>query len=84
MTGSAMRSLDRRCSEQQAAHCQRIKLAEGDINMSEQTRTSFMQELDRKRPSNPGHGRVAAQRAGVRWAASESFLRPKPGSTAAR
>ena len=48
MTGSGMRPLDRPCSEQgKRPTAKAFKLAERDINMSEQKQSSFMQELDR-------------------------------------
>ena len=48
MTGSGMRPLDRPCSEQgKRPTAKAFKLAERDINMSEQEKAaSFMQKLD--------------------------------------
>jgi hypothetical protein len=47
MTGSGMRPLDLPCGEQgKQPTAKAFKLAERDINMSEQKRPSFMEELD--------------------------------------
>jgi hypothetical protein len=48
MTGSGMRPLDGPCGEQgKRPTAKAFKLAERDINMSEQKQSSFMEELDR-------------------------------------
>jgi hypothetical protein len=53
MTGSGMRPLDLRCSEQgKQPTAKAFKLAERDKNMSEEKQSSFMTELDRWSESN--------------------------------
>src|SRR5579864_3894995 len=69
MTGSGMRPLDRPCSEQgKRPTAKAFKLAERDINMSEQKQeSSFMQELDRWTESTIIGPLFASETDGADW-----------------
>ena len=68
MTGSGMRPLDRPCGEQgKRPTAKAFKLAERDINMSEQKKPSFMEELDRWTESTIIGPLFASETDGADW-----------------